>query len=164
MDTSRGWEISHAENSLEGKTIQDFLYFEGMYNPVLRFAFTNTLEHDFVSYWGGKRYIVKPGDTVKLPHYLAVKFTKEIVDQVMQEQKMGMSLGVPAMRKPFEDKVLSILPPEEGSELEVIKQEFVDQVLKDASKKPGVPDEPVDTPELNFEDLRKKNFSEAKKK
>lgn len=160
---AKEWEVGEASSPAEGKTIQDFLYFEGMFNPVLRFAFTNVLDEDFVSYWDGVRQTVKPHTTVKLTHHLAVKFTKEIVDKLMQKDNKGLGMAVPATRKPYEDKVLSLLPSEDSQELEILKSQFIEQVKEDAAREPGVAYEAPEVPKLDFEDLSEKNFSEPRK-
>lgn len=161
---NREWEVGNAISPIEGKTVQDFLYFEGMYNPTLRFSFTNVLEEDFVSYWNSQRYIVKAHQSVKLPHHLAQKFTKEIVDKMMMADNKGVSMAVPASRKPYEDKVVSLLPAEESSEMEIIRNEFIEKVNKDASRQVGEPDEPIEPPKLDFEDLSRQDFGKGKKK
>lgn len=154
--SNREWEVAKNDNPLKGATVQDFLYFEGMFNPVLRFSFTNVLDEDFRSAWNSKPYVVKAHQSVKLPHYLAQKFTKEIVDKMMQNDKKGLAMAVPAERKPYEDKVLALLPSEETTELEVIRDEFIEQVKRDSSRREGVADEqsPAVAPTMDFEDLR----------
>lgn len=162
--SNQPWEVSPDQRTANGKTIQDIIYFEGMYNPALRFAFTNVLDKDFVSGWNSNPYIIKPNSTVKVPHHLAVKFTKEIVDILMDEDKKGLQKAVPAVRKAYEDRVLKFLPPENAQELEIIKNDFVQQIRNDASRLPGVPDEPVQPPQMDFEDLRPQNFGDKPKK
>ena len=61
------------------KKEQDWLHPKmGIYNPLLRAAFTNITEEEFVSAWGGEPIKVPAGRTVELPHHLAVKLTKEL--------------------------------------------------------------------------------------
>lgn len=148
-EENRGWEVKHAP-AFQGKTTQDFLYFEGMYNPLARFAFTNVLDEDFVSYWNSRQYTIKPHQTVKLQHHLACKFTKEIVDRMMTRDKIEKNMAVPLARKPYEDKVLSLLPnAEDDFELQVIRDSFVEQVRHDAEKQVGVIEEEYAFPTLN---------------
>ncbi len=164
--SNNGWEIGKAPEGKQGQTIQDFLYFEGMFNPVARFAFTNVLDEDFVSAWNSVPYTVKPHQTVKLPHHLAHKFTNEIVNRMMQKENKGLMMAVPAARKSYEDKVLSLLPTESSSELEVIKQEFIEQVKRDASRVEGESDaqSPQAPMSLDFEDLNNRVVTATKEK
>ena len=160
-DNQRGWEVQIAPEGVKGQTIQDYLYFEGMFNPIARFAFTNVLDEDFSSKWSGQTHAVKAHQTVKLPHYLAAKFTKEIVDILMNRDNRELFMAVPAMRKPYEDRVLALLPDEQSTELEIIKSQFIEQLQRDTARPEGVPDEPVDNLELDFDDLRNRDIGKA---
>lgn len=145
----------------------EVLHPEGLYNPLLRFAFTNITNEDFVSYWNSKPITIKPGQTVKLKHHLAVKFLKELVDKIMTgEAKLdeveyykrnqnaaplsyrspkGLSLGIPAARKVWEDQIIKQLPTEEDTvEFEVMRQEFIEEIERDLNAKPST--EPVKVP------------------
>lgn len=119
--------------------MQSFLEVNGLYNPTLRFAFTNITEADFTSYWDKVPIVVKPGETIEISnttpipgagHALAIKMTGEMVnniiigsaklDEVTKNQPFyrspqGSSLGVPAARKVWEDQILRELDPEEES-------------------------------------------------
>ena len=96
---------------------------KGMYDPLRRFAFTNITEQPFEVRWDGKSLgIVEPGQTIELPHHLAVKSTVELVDKIIiaetkADEELHSStpyyrspkasrLGVPMARKPYEDKIL----------------------------------------------------------
>ena len=160
----------------------DILHPEGLFNPTLRFAFTNITEEDFKSYWNGSPIIVKAGQTVELSHHLAVKMTKEIVDKIMlQEVKIddeahadvpyyrsprGMNLGVPAARKVWEDKVVRMLEPDEESpEIQVIKAQLKAEILA-AQNKEQIQTEPVHIPtSLNeFAELKTEAEPKVEKK
>ena len=111
----------------------DVLHPNGLFNPTLRFAFTNITSEDFLSYWDGQPITVKAGKTVEVSHHLAVKMTKEMVDKIMignakldelknttainpqYRSPQGMSLGVPAARKIWEDQIIKELTPDEES-------------------------------------------------
>jgi len=57
---------------------------EGLYNPLLRLRFTNISESPFTIMWDNKVVTtLKGGETVELPHYLAVVATKALVDSIM---------------------------------------------------------------------------------
>lgn len=146
----------------------DTLHPEGLYNPLLRFAFTNITKEDFNSFWNGKPIpTIKPGDTVKLQHHIAVKLLKELVDRIMQgEAKMdevayyernqnaapnsyrspkGLQMGVPIARKFWEDQIVKELPMEENTvEFSLMKQEFIDEIERNNNAKPST--EPVKVP------------------
>jgi len=156
MENNRPWEVKAIEPDLSGRTIQDFIYFEGMYNPLVRFAFTNVLDTEFKSYWNSRPFTVKPHETVKLTHHLAVKFTKELVDKLMFLDKKPESLAIPELRKPYENKVLALLPFEDENQLEIIKGDFLDQIARDTSRPEGEPDaqSPAETISLDFNDMK----------
>lgn len=141
--------------------MKSYLEPTGLFNPALRFAFTNVTDADFTSLWDGRPITVKPGQTVELPHHLAVKMTGELVDSIMmgeskaeedvQRTKLndpywrspkGMSLGVPAARKPYEDRILRQLDADEESpELQVLRMQIRSELEADLARQPGVPDQ-----------------------
>ncbi len=137
---------------------------EGIFNPVLKFAFTNITEEDFVSAWNGVPITVKPGQTVSLPHHLADKMTDELVDKIMitgvktneveyyknnpntapNLYRAPSSLGVPAARKLWEDKIVRQLDvDEESPEIQVIRAQIKEELLSDMSKETSKAPVPV---------------------
>lgn len=142
----------------------------GIYNPSLRFAFTNITAEEFRSAWGGSPIIVKAGETVSLPHHLAVKLTNELVDKIMignakmdevaknqpyYRSNLGGMLGVPAARKVFEDQIVRQLEVnEETPEMQVIRAQIREELIKDLSQKEGVPTEPIPTRVEEFAQIR----------
>jgi hypothetical protein len=141
---------------------EDILHPNGLFNPALRFAFTNITQEEFKSYWNGSPIIVKPGQTVELQHHLAVKMTKELVDQIMQNEvkideiehkatayyrsPKGMNLGVPAARKVWEDKIVRVLDTDEESpEIQVMRAQLKQEILA-AQNKEQLQPEPVRVP------------------
>jgi len=125
---------------------------EGLYNPTLRFAFTNITTEDFHTSWGGNPIVVKAGETVELPHHLADKFTDQLVDQIMigeakldevkyyQENRNAAPntyrapnmLGVPAARKVWEDKIVRQLAvDEESPQMQVMRAQIREQLESD---------------------------------
>lgn len=133
---------------------------EGLYNPALRFAFTNITETPFESKWNSSPIIVPAGVTIELEHHLAVKLTKELVDKIiMGEAKLdevtknkegyrspiGMSLGVPAARRIWEDKICRQLAvDEESPEIQIMRAKIKEELLADLSTETSR--EPVPTP------------------
>jgi hypothetical protein len=125
---------------------------EGLYNPSLRFAFTNITAKEFTSKWDGAPINVPAGATVELPHHLAEKLTNELVDLIMQglavmddrgtmSEKQGTSLGVPAMRQIWEDKIVrSLEMDEESPQLQILRSQIKAELeadLQDAQKAPA---------------------------
>jgi hypothetical protein len=66
----------------------------GVYTPGRRYAFTNTTDEDFTSYWSKVPIVVKPGETIEISdstpfpgsgmgHMLSIKMTGELVDKIM---------------------------------------------------------------------------------
>lgn len=125
---------------------------DGMFNPALRFAFTNITSEDFVSAWGGSEIRVKAGETIELPHHLANKLTDELVDKIMignakldeieyyknnpntrpLEYRSPSQLGVPAARRVWEDQIVRELEvDEESPEIQVMRAQIREEVLND---------------------------------
>ncbi len=153
----------------------DILHPEGVFDPFARFAFTNITKEDFKSFWNSQPITVKPGQTVKLKHHLAVKFLKELVDKIMQgEAKMdevayyernqnaapnsyrspkGLQMGVPAARKVWEDQIIKQLPTEKDTvEFELMKQEFMEEIERDTNAKVSTEPIPVPSATLSHSD------------
>lgn len=161
---------------------------EGLFNPALRFAFTNITDEDFTSYWGGQPIIVKAGQSVELSHHLAVKMTKEMVDKIMQgEAKLdevnyyknnpntapnvyrspiGSMMGVPSARKVWEDKICRLMSQDEESpEIQVMRAEMRAELLAGMNKEP-ISKEPVHVPTSlsEFAELGKEEPKKEEKK
>ena len=123
----------------------------GIYDPTKRFAFTNIDTENFTFHWNKKPITVKAGETVELPHYLAVLATTELVDKLMlaeadkktkeiQKSNPGYkapnqagSLGVPAARAVWENRILKELPPRDDNDaqLQVIRAQVTEELRKD---------------------------------
>lgn len=150
---------------------------DGIYDPRKRFAFTNITDEVFNSKWDGSPIVVKSQQTVELPHHLAVKMTREIVDRIMigaakvdeeaykekhpdapfYRSVKGMQMGIPEMRKPFEDAVLRELSvDEESPEIQVMRAQIKQELMADLSqeKSTGAPHIPSSLAE--FAELGKK--------
>lgn len=170
----------------------DLLHPDGLYNPALRFAFTNITDEDFTSYWSGQPIVIKAGTSVELPHHLAVKLTKELVDKIMQGEAkldeityyknnpntapnlyrspLGSMVGVPAARKPYEDKVCRLMEQDEESpDIQLIRAKLTEEIRANMNQEPSR--EPVPVPITTepgklpgvFADLDKKEEPVAKK-
>lgn len=147
-------------------TKDDLLHPSGLYNPALRFAFTNVTKEDFTSYWSGQPIKIKAGQSVELTHHLAVKLTKELVDKIMQEEakldeevyyknnpntapnlyrsSKGLSLGIPAARKPYEDSVCRLLAhDEESPETQVLRAELRAEIMANMNQEPSHSPAPI---------------------
>ena len=132
---------------------KSFLEVNGVYDPSRRFAFTNITEEPFTSHWDSRPITVPKGATVELPHHLAVKMTTELVDKIMMDEAKldevqknepfyrspkGMSVGVPAARKPWEDKILRELAlDEESPAVQVMRTQIREELMRDMSQKPA---------------------------
>lgn len=147
---------------------------EGMFNPSLRFAFTNITDEDFVSAWGGSPITVKPHQTIELPHHLANKLTDELVDKIMignakldevtyykahpdmqpNTYRAASSLGVPAARKVWEDQIVRLLElDEESPEIQVMRAQIKEELLADMSKETSREPVPVPSSIAEFAEL-----------
>lgn len=130
---------------------------EGIYDPTRRFAFTNIDTADYTLTWDGKPLVtVKPGESVELPHHLAVMATGELVDRIMMAETKadeeahattpyyrspkGIAMGVPAARKPFEDKVLKEIPVDQASsQFKILQSQLIETVKADLSAETSKP-------------------------
>lgn len=140
-----------------------FLEPQGLYNPSLRFAFTNITDENFTSYYDKVPITVKPHETIEISistpivgagHQLAIKMTGELVDKIMiGEAKMdetnnknalnpyyrspkGTSLGVPQARKVWEDQILrELAPDEESPAIQQMRNQMKKELLGDVEKK-----------------------------
>lgn len=159
------------------KTLQEILFIkEGIYNPMLRFAFTNITEEEFVSAWGGEPIKIPAGQTVELTHHLAAKLTKELVDKIMianaklneiehyknnpnlmsNTYRSPSSLGVPSARKVWEDQIVRVLAPDEESpQTQLMRIKIKEELLKDLKSEPSGGSPLDNAPKLSeFADLQ----------
>lgn len=145
---------------------------QSLFNPALRFAWTNITDEKFISHWNGEPITVEAHQTVELPHHLMVKFTKELVDKIMiGEAKLdelqknqpyyrspkGSSLGVPAARKVWEDQIVRQMEvDEESPEMQVLRAEVKDELLNDMNKEKSV-GEPAIPSSSEFSEIKSAN-------
>ncbi len=145
---------------------------QGLYDPTKRYAFTNILSEDFVSAWGGAPIVVKAGQTIELQQYLANKLTDEMVDKIMignakldeveyykknpntapNMYRAASSLGVPAARKVWEDKIVRELAvDEESPQIQVMRAELKAELEASLQAQPtkGSPVIPTDLKEFS---------------
>lgn len=133
----------------------------GMYDPRKRYGFKNITDEDFTFTWNSNPITVKPGVEIELPEHMAILATHKIVDQVMgkiahedterlrKEMKdpyarspLGIAMGVPTARKPFEDKVLRELKVDEQSpQIQILRAQTKEQIVNDLTnaQKPPEP-------------------------
>lgn len=149
----------------------------GIFNPLSRYAVTNITEEPHEVIWNGEVITaLKPHQTIELPHHLANKVVDELVDKIMigkaklDEVEMlkqnpaipnprspqGMSLGVPAARKVWEDQIVKEIEVDPDSpEVRLMRSQVKEQILGDMSRSAEKP-KPVEsvTPALSeFADL-----------
>lgn len=138
---------------------------DGIFNNAQRFAVTNILEEDFTSQWGGNPFTIAKGKTVSLPMYLANKVVDEMVDKIMitaiktneteyyknnpntapNLYRAPSSLGVPAARKIWEDKIVKPLAIEEGTtESQLLRMQIKEELENDMNKE--ISRDPVPVP------------------
>lgn len=120
---------------------------EGIYNPLRRFAVTNTNDEMYELKWDGKVVArLQPGDTVELPHHLAVIAATQIADLVIMKEvvadekenksipgyrsKIAYKLQVPDARKPYEDKIIKEIEVDtEAPQFQVIVAQKREELL-----------------------------------
>lgn len=155
---------------------------QGVLNAAQRYSFTNITNEEFTSYWNKNPITVKAGATVTVPEYLADKMVDELVNKIMITEiktketeyyqknpntapnfyRQPSSLGVPAARKVWEDKIVKKLPMEEGStESQLLRLQIKEQLEHDL--KAEVSTEPVAVPQSapgNFSEDSLAEFAE----
>lgn len=157
----------------------DVLNPEGLFNPALKFAFTNITEEEFVSAWDGQPIKVPAGATVELTHHLAVKLTKELVDKIMignakldelafyaknpntapNMYRSPSSLGVPAARKKWEDQICRQMEvDEESPQIQIMRATIKAELMADLQKETASSNPLANAPAsiAEFADLTKK--------
>ncbi len=133
-----------------------------------------------MSEWAGVPITVLPGETIEISYMtpipdvgqaLAEKMTKELVDKIMIDDiKMeeveknqpyyrsprGMSLGVPAARKIWEDQIIrEIEPDEESPALQTLRNKMRQEILTSKDEKSTVQSVHIPTGLGEFADLDK---------
>jgi hypothetical protein len=151
---------------------------EGIFNPLRKFAFTNITDEPFESAWNGQPIVIGPHETVKLDHYLANKFVDELVDKIMigefknkeDQEKIrfnnpyyrtpnGMNLGVPAVRKLYEDKIVTEMPEEaQTAQAMIDRMKIREELLSNLTAKPSTEPQIGPTGVEEFADLPKGGF------
>lgn len=146
---------------------------EGIYDPTRRFAFTNISDSDYKLRWDSKDLVtVKPGESVELPHHLAVMATGELVDRIMMAETKadedahagtpyyrspkGIAMSVPEARKPFEDKVLRELPVDQASsQFKIMQSKFVEELKTDLTAETSKPISKISVNPTEFAEIQK---------
>lgn len=137
---------------------------QGVYDNTKKYAVTNITTEDFVSHWNGSPVIIKAGQTASFEQHMANKVTDEMVDKIMignakldeikmgtpyARSPMGSSLGVPAARKVWEDKIVrEISVNEESPEMQMMRAKMKEELLADMSQEKSV--DAVSTPGSPF--------------
>jgi hypothetical protein len=158
----------------------------GVYNPLLRFAFTNITEEPFEIRWNGEHVTtVQKDQTVELPHHLAVVCTKQLVDKIMianaklseiefyqknpnmqsNSFRASSSLGVPSARKVWEDRICRVMEvDEESPQVQIMRAQIKAELQADLSAQPsqGSPLDNAPKSISEFADLTKKEEKEEK--
>lgn len=144
---------------------------QSVFNPALRFAFTNITEEVFTSHWNKEPIVVQPHQTVELPHHLAVKLTRELVDNIMigdakldeltknqpyYRSPKGASLGVPAARAVWEEQIVRQLQvDEESPEMQVMKIKIKEELQRDMAQENAETNIPIPTSTEEFAQIKK---------
>lgn len=141
----------------------------GIYDATKRFAFTNIRDTDFTFKWDGKPITVKAGQTIELPHHLAVLATLQLTDEIMikgfkesnpdplKPAPNGTALGVPAARAYYEEKILRELEvDEESPQVTIMRMQIKEELEKDLAKQKGKPVERVAVGEGEFAEVKKR--------
>lgn len=137
----------------------------GVYDPTKRYGFKNITEKPFTFSWDNNPITVPPGEEIELPEYMAIMATHKQVDQIMSEiafedtvrlrkenkdyaarSPLGIAMGVPSARKPYEDKILRELKlDEKNPQVQILRAQIKEQLMTDLTngQKPAAPIESV---------------------
>ena len=103
--------------------------------------FKNFSNEDYIGMWDGVERLIKAGDSINLPGFLADHYAKHLVDREMFKEGLDMSINIEEARKPFLDKCFigeSITAPTEleaeiASLNQPVKEEVVEQIIADVN-------------------------------
>ena len=119
--------------------------------------FKNYTTEDFVGMWDGVERLIKAGDSINLPGFLADHYAKHLVDREMFREGLDMSINIQEARKPFLDKCFigeAISAPTEleaeiASLNQPVKEEVVEKVIEDVNPVEEVKPEEGQTTEFS---------------
>lgn len=80
-----------------------------VYSDSNRYLFTNWTDRDFEGQWGGVKRVIKAGEYIEVPEYLAYHYTKHLVDREIQNDNKAQFLGVEEVRAPYEAKTMTLI-------------------------------------------------------
>lgn len=130
---------------------------EGIYDPLRQFAITNINDEDYELLWDSKVVArLKPGDTVQLPHHLAVIAAVQIADiaifkEIHEDEKAhastpyykspkGSNLYIPNARKPYEDRIIKEIDVDTTAvQYQVIAAQKREEILSDLNAENAKP-------------------------
>jgi len=101
--------------------------------------FVNWTTEDFVGTWDGVERLIKAGESINLPGFLADHYAKHLVDREMMKDAKDMSLNIEAARRPYLDKCFTQEDISAPTELEAeiaalnlpVKEEKIEETIKD---------------------------------
>lgn len=147
---------------------------DGVYDPKKRFAVTNIMDEDFTFSWDGVESVIKAGDTVELPHHLMVLVATKMTDKCILEEawaenkeihkatpwidsRKNASLGVPELRKMYEDRIVKEIPFDQASsQFKILASQQMEQIKKDFSAEPAQPVQSFAPDPSEFAELKSK--------
>lgn len=127
---------------------------DGIYDPLRRFAITNTDTEIYELKWDGRIVArLNPGDTVELPHHLAVLAAVDIADRVIMREvqadeklhpgtpsKLVSKMLVPTARKDVEDKIIKEIEVDrEAPQYQILVSQKREELLADLNSENAKP-------------------------
>src|ERR1035437_2082299 len=114
--------------------------------------FLNWTGEDFIGMWDNVERLIKAGESINLPGFLADHYAKHLVDREMINAGKDMSLNIEEARKPFIDKCFvgetitapTDLDAEIASLNLPVKEEVVEKVIEDINPETIVEEKPVE--------------------
>ena len=103
--------------------------------------FKNFSNEDYIGMWDGVERLIKAGDSINLPGFLADHYAKHLVDREMMKADQTNSLNIEEARKPFLDQrfVGTTITADTELEAEIaslnqpVKEEVVEKVIADVN-------------------------------
>lgn len=104
-----------------------------------RYIFTNWSKEDFLGQWDGATTLVKAGEYIEVPEYLAFHFCKVLVDREMLRNGQETMMANEEARDPHERKTIVEIKAGIDSPAMVQLKEKIRQEIEDekAHKEPG---------------------------
>lgn len=117
--------------------------------------FVNWSKEDFVGMWDSKPRIIKAGESIILPGFLADHYAKHLVDREIIRDGKEISLGIEAFRQPYLDKcfVGEVISAENELEAEIASLNVPEEIARTIEKPVAKKAIPAKNENVAFKDV-----------